>query len=183
MMLGTVIFKTTKAELAAMERQSAVDAAIKAVEEALLFCRWMARGAAFPGEWRDRITILGCALDELRANGMNGYGNGYDCSKFIQNIMLRAAARGVEWAANFPRSTKEQLRFLSKNKMLGPFNADLLLPGDLVYWEENGNRRGHVALYIGFGMLVDNAFSRKSGPGGPGLSELGWYEFEWQIFY
>jgi murein DD-endopeptidase len=66
---------------------------------------------------------------------------GFDCSGLIQYSYARAGVR-------LPRTTRGLWRSSSR------ISASRLRPGDLLFFNQQGKRSSHVALYIGHGRFV-----------------------------
>ena len=74
--------------------------------------------------------------------------NGFDCSGLVQYSFARA---GV----TLPHQTEKQRR-LGKRVALSE-----LRPGDLVFFDQQGKKNGHVAIYLGKGEIVHAPSSGK----------------------
>lgn len=72
--------------------------------------------------------------------------NGADCSGFCQAIYKR-------FGYSIPRTSRQQAAAGR------PISASELQPGDLVFYSARGLAIGHVAMYIGNGMIVNEANS------------------------
>ena len=73
-------------------------------------------------------------------------GRGLDCSGFVQLVYQ-------ELGVQLPRTSREQFAAF-------PPVRERLLPGDLLYFAEDGRRITHVALYLGDGYIAHAAQSR-----------------------
>ncbi len=71
---------------------------------------------------------------------------GLDCSAFVRLVY---GELGVE----LPRTSRQQYAAF-------PRVTDRLMPGDLLYFSEDGRRITHVALYLGDGYIAHAAQSR-----------------------
>jgi len=74
---------------------------------------------------------------------------GFDCSGLVQYSYRRA---GVE----LPRSTEAQRRAAE------PIRRADLRPGDLLFFDQEGKKNSHVALYVGNGQMVHAPSSGKT---------------------
>jgi len=81
--------------------------------------------------------------------GGNNPRNGFDCSGLIQFSFAQVGKR-------IPRTTKQQ--FQSRQ----PVSMAQIRPGDLLFYETEGRRPGHVALYLGRGEMIHAPSSGKS---------------------
>ena len=82
-----------------------------------------------------------------RYGGMNP-SSGFDCSGLIQFSFAKA---GV----SVPRSTEMQLRASS------PVRGAQLRRGDLLFFDQDGKKKSHVAIYVGDGQFVHAPSSGK----------------------
>ncbi len=87
------------------------------------------------------------------------YGRALDCSGFNQTVFRLA---GVA----LPRDSYQQQAFGQKIAAT-PKNLDLLQPGDLVFFSENGRRATHTGIYVGKGMMIHAS----GGKGNAGLGQ------------
>ena len=71
---------------------------------------------------------------------------GLDCSAFVRLVYRKL---GVP----LPRTSRQQYASL-------PRVTDELLPGDLLFFSENGRTITHVAIYLGDGYMAHSALSR-----------------------
>ncbi len=71
---------------------------------------------------------------------------GLDCSAFVRLVYK-------EFGVELPRTSREQYRAY-------PLVVDELLPGDLLFFSENGRTVTHVALYLGNGYMAHSSLSR-----------------------
>lgn len=71
---------------------------------------------------------------------------GLDCSAFVRLVYRKL---GVP----LPRTSRQQYASL-------PRVTDELLPGDLLFFSENGRNITHVAIYLGDGYMAHSALSR-----------------------
>lgn len=81
--------------------------------------------------------------------GNNPY-TGADCSGFVKYVYLHCLGIGL------PRVSYEQC-YIGKK-----ITSMEMQPGDLIYYADNNGTVGHVAMYIGNGMII-HAASSKSG--------------------
>lgn len=81
--------------------------------------------------------------------GGNNPRSGFDCSGLIQFSFANVGKR-------IPRTTKQQ--FQSRQ----PISMAQIRPGDLLFYETEGRRPGHVALYIGRGEMIHAPSSGKN---------------------
>ena len=73
---------------------------------------------------------------------------GFDCSGLVQFSFRQA---GI----SLPRSTEEQRRAARKVRASG------LQPGDLLFFDQQGKKHGHVGIYVGRGEFVHAPSSGK----------------------
>jgi len=73
---------------------------------------------------------------------------GFDCSGFIQFSHHQAGKR-------IPRTTRAQYQASQ------PIPLSQIRPGDLLFYETEGRRPGHVALYLGGGEMIHAPSSGK----------------------
>jgi len=71
---------------------------------------------------------------------------GLDCSAYVRLVMR-------EFGIELPRTSREQYR-------AAPPVQGNLLPGDLLFFSEDGRRITHVAIYLGNGYMAHSAQSR-----------------------
>lgn len=104
-----------------------------------------AAGAATPQERAaaEAVKLVGAPY---RYGGMSP--KGFDCSGLVLYSYRQA---GV----TLPHSTEQQ-RHLGK-----PVRRSELRPGDLVFFDQQGKKHGHVALYVGNGEMVHAPSSGK----------------------
>ncbi len=80
--------------------------------------------------------------------GGNNPRKGFDCSGLIQFSYAQVGKR-------IPRTTRQQ--FQSRQ----PVSLSQIRPGDLLFYETEGRRPGHVALYLGRGEMIHAPSSGK----------------------
>lgn len=80
--------------------------------------------------------------------GGNHPREGFDCSGFIQFSFAQIGKR-------IPRTTLQQF------KRRTPIAISQIQPGDLLFYETEGRRPGHVALYLGQGKMIHAPSSGK----------------------
>jgi len=80
--------------------------------------------------------------------GGNSPGSGFDCSGLIQFSYAQVGKR-------IPRTTQQQFR----SSM--PISIGRIRPGDLLFYETEGRRPGHVAMYLGQGEMIHAPSSGK----------------------
>jgi len=80
--------------------------------------------------------------------GGNSPHRGFDCSGLIQFSYAQVGKR-------IPRTTRQQ--FQSRQ----PISIGRIRPGDLLFYETDGRRPGHVALYLGRGEMIHAPSSGK----------------------
>ena len=73
---------------------------------------------------------------------------GFDCSGLVQFSFKQAGVK-------LPRSTEEQRRAARKVR------ASALQPGDLLFFDQEGKKHGHVGIYVGRGEFVHAPSSGK----------------------
>ena len=73
---------------------------------------------------------------------------GFDCSGLVQYSFRQAGLR-------VPRSTEAQLRASRR------VPRSQLRPGDLVFFDQDGKKKGHVGIYLGNGRFVHAPSSGK----------------------
>jgi hypothetical protein len=97
------------------------------------------------------MSVVGLAAGYL---GINRYKYGaFDCSKFTQEVAKKA---GID----ISRSTASQMSFFQKKKQWGGIKD--ARPGDILYFRSSASASGrHTGVYIGNGMMIDNAGSGK----------------------
>jgi len=80
--------------------------------------------------------------------GGNNPRSGFDCSGLIQFSYAQLGKR-------IPRTTR--LQFKSRK----PISIGRIRPGDLLFYETEGRRPGHVAMYLGQGKMIHAPSSGK----------------------
>ena len=106
-------------------------------------------GSSAPLARRDLLDIALQLKGTPYRYGGNHPGTGFDCSGFIQFSHSRAGLR-------VPRTTRQQ--FQSSRSV----SIQQIRPGDLLFYETEGRRPGHVALYLGQGRMIHAPSSGKA---------------------
>jgi len=102
-------------------------------------------------ESRSSPQLLNIALQQQGVAyryGGNHPTTGFDCSGFIQFSYQRAGKA-------IPRTTRAQYQ----SSQIIPLGQ--IRPGDLLFYETEGRRPGHVAMYIGRGEMIHAPSSGK----------------------
>lgn len=92
---------------------------------------------------RNDLTLFALSLlDKPYAWGGRGPVTGFDCSGLVAHIFREGGGMMVQGtAADFGRKSR-------------PIHRELLLPGDLVFFDTLGQRHSHVGVYLGSGRFI-----------------------------
>lgn len=92
---------------------------------------------------RNDMTVLALSLlDSPYVWGGRGPATGFDCSGLVAHVYREGGGMQVQGtAADLGRQSR-------------PIDPELLLPGDLVFFNTLGRRHSHVGIYVGDGRFV-----------------------------
>lgn len=92
---------------------------------------------------RNDMTVLALSLlDSPYVWGGRGPATGFDCSGLVAHVYREGGGMKVQGtAADLGRQSR-------------PIDPQLLLPGDLVFFNTLGRRHSHVGIYVGDGRFV-----------------------------
>ena len=104
---------------------------------------------------------LEIAISKMDTNDRDYDLGKWDCSGFVNTVLWEFYPKSTHKGKGISGGT--QMQYDYGKALHWEYGADMndIQPGDLIYWDKNKNNKyNHVAIYIGYGLIIDNAVNK-----------------------